>query len=329
MQHDSKLPVYQTVPATQATLEVTGANAALVLEHLYDGVYFVDRNLVIQYWNPAAERISGHSGAEVLGKTCSDGILDHCDFDGRRLCQEGCPLSHAIDSGESNSQRVFLHHRDGRRVCVDVHVTPIPGPDGQPLGAVEVFRDATDLLALESAYAEMSVIAQKDPLTELPNRRSLDRHLDGQISLWMKGGRPFSVVMLDVDRFKLINDTWGHPQGDEVLRQLASSLRWACRDADFVARYGGEEFVLVLPGCPETQAVALAERVRGQLSQVNLPRPGPSEVTASFGVAEIRRGERWSDLVARADAALYRAKSGGRDRVEAASTQPELLACAS
>jgi diguanylate cyclase (GGDEF)-like protein len=152
-----------------------------------------------------------------------------------------------------------------------------------------------------------------DALTGIANRRAFDQRLAYEVARAVAGAT-FSVVMIDIDHFKAVNDRFGHPTGDAVLRWLGERLEIAARRGDFVARYGGEEFVAILPDATTTNAAAWAERLRTAIRSDRPPgvdRP----VTASLGVAAWAAGETGQAVVDRADRGLYVAKEGGRDRV--------------
>jgi len=156
--------------------------------------------------------------------------------------------------------------------------------------------------------------ARTDALTGLANRRAFDDEMSHRAAEFQRHGRTFSVVMLDVDRFKEFNDTYGHQAGDEVLRGLGKVLRETLREMDIPARYGGEEFSLVLPGTPVHVAAEAAERVRTAIeSAVFRFGKAKLKVTASLGVAELRGDETAAGMIERADAALYASKQAGRN----------------
>jgi diguanylate cyclase len=161
--------------------------------------------------------------------------------------------------------------------------------------------------------------ATVDPLTELLNRRAFDAALQRLTQQASTTKEPLAVLMVDVDRFKTINDTWGHPVGDAVLRVVANKLRQSSRDSDTVARYGGEEFVLLLPKTPLVDAMMVADRVRLAVCGRNLTLRDTGKVigtvTVSAGVALYRPGESLTEFITRADEALIRAKKSGRNRV--------------
>lgn len=195
------------------------------------------------------------------------------------------------------------------------------------VGVVGEILKANQLLQRELSQAENQIAEQvveieshlnsalTDPLTGLPNRRALDEQLGRRLEDYRKHGTPFSLLMVDADHFKKINDTFGHPVGDEVLIELGKSLQAALRKHDFVARYGGEEFAVILPYTTLDEAQRASAKVRegiGHLSTKfeHLGRP----ITASGGLASIAPGENIESLVSRADQALYGAKQNGRDR---------------
>lgn len=157
-----------------------------------------------------------------------------------------------------------------------------------------------------------------DTLTGLANRRSLVEHLTRHLERYQRNGRPFSVLMLDLDNFKSVNDRHGHLAGDEVLRRFSASLVGTIRSVDFAARYGGEEFTIILFETGSSDALDLAERIRYQVEHMRVEiKPGLAlTVTASIGIAEICDADaKPDDLLQRADAALYQAKQAGRNRV--------------
>ncbi len=171
------------------------------------------------------------------------------------------------------------------------------------------------LLAAQDALRRHATL---DHLTGLWNRRMILEQLDRELNRVRREKRPLSVALLDIDRFKYVNDHYGHAAGDAVLRDAATAINSQLREYDFVGRYGGEEFILLLPGCEAADGQMIAERVRTRIAaepikfgELLIP------VTASLGVASTRAPDIiGTDLIAAADSALYRAKEGGRDRVE-------------
>jgi diguanylate cyclase (GGDEF)-like protein len=184
------------------------------------------------------------------------------------------------------------------------------------VGAVERFA-AYAALALRNAalLEQVQRMAATDGLTAIANRRTFEATLEREIARAGRHNEPVSLVMVDIDHFKALNDTFGHQVGDDVLRNVAAALACECREFDLAARYGGEEFALVLPGCTSEESVVIAERFRRVVSVA----PSVAPITASAGVATYPDHARdAAELVRVADGALYESKRAGRDRVTAA-----------
>jgi len=174
-------------------------------------------------------------------------------------------------------------------------------------------------LELEEKNRQLEYLAGHDPLTGLFNRRQFDQLVGMELSRAARQPAPISLLMVDLDHFKFINDRYGHPLGDEVIRHTATLLRNYTRTGDSVARLGGEEFLLLLPDTTQLQARAIAEKVRRLLEETPLPmKDGLLYLTASFGIACLDAGMpgTYEGLYAAADKALYKAKASGRNRVE-------------
>jgi diguanylate cyclase (GGDEF)-like protein len=168
---------------------------------------------------------------------------------------------------------------------------------------------------LRTALQKVELDAATDALTGHWNRRALDDILKQQVELGASRDKPFSILMLDIDFFKNINDEFGHMVGDDVLRAFAQRLREFLRSGDFCARFGGEEFVVVLPETSLVTALEVAERIRKGVAQYPLLNTPSVQVTVSIGVATSAQGQSISELLAKADAAVYLAKNAGRDQV--------------
>jgi len=174
---------------------------------------------------------------------------------------------------------------------------------------------------LKNNLAAAKVEVMSDSLTGVKNRRAFDLALASELAEARTTAKPLSLIMADIDHFKVVNDHFGHQTGDDVLRWFAQTLSRNVKGRDCVARYGGEEFVIILPETPLDAAMRLATHIQAEIEQRQLPLPStsaaPFRVTASFGIAQWKDGETTDGFIKRADAKLYDAKSAGRNRVAA------------
>ncbi|EPR39868.1 response regulator receiver modulated diguanylate cyclase [Desulfovibrio sp. X2] len=205
---------------------------------------------------------------------------------------------------------------EGERAFL-VRVSRLPVED--TLFSIISFIDVTSIQEERDFYLDLAL---KDPLTGLGNRKRLMDELEKEIWRAERYAKDLSLIMFDIDDFKRVNDTWGHQEGDHVLREMARIVREDMRRVDLVTRYGGEEFCCLLPETDLRSACCLAEKLRRIVATHDYGKPG--RLTASFGVAQHFPGESSDDLIARADQALYAAKRSGKDRVEPAPDPSDL-----
>jgi diguanylate cyclase (GGDEF)-like protein/PAS domain S-box-containing protein len=287
-----------------------------LLDNLYDGVYFVDRNRTITYWNKGAEKLSGFAAGEVIGSCCHQNILLHMDSQGRLLCREGCPLAATMEDGTERQAEIFMRHKEGHRLPVLVRVAPIQDAEGRITGAVEIFSDNSARMADLQKIEELQQQAFFDPLTALANRRYLELTLQTRLEEMGRYGWRFGVLFFDVDHFKCINDRYGHETGDAALKMVAKTLAYCSRSFDTVGRWGGEEFVAIVVGVDEKDMLATAERYRQVVAHSSL---GVGEetvrMTVSIGATLATPGDTADALVRRADGLMYRSKQAGRNCV--------------
>lgn len=295
-----------------------------ILDQLNDGVYFVDPRRNILYWNPASERITGYRSAQVVGQCCASNILMHVDHQGTQLCSGMCPLAHTLKDGEVRESSVFLHHADGHRVPVTVRVIPYraDGEDGPITGAVEIFSENTSLATTQNRLRLLQREAMLDPLTGVGNRRMIQNRLTAREREWEKHAQPFGVLMVDIDHFKHINDTYGHDTGDRVLKMVTASLASGLRSYDSIGRWGGEEFLVLVANVDHDGLAVIAERLRMLVERSVIffdhddrRMQRSVAVTVSIGGAMVKPGAKLEELIHCADQNLYQAKGAGRNRV--------------
>lgn len=236
-----------------------------------------------------------------------------------------------ISSAAKNSAPAFnveINAAGGIAVPAACKATAVMDTHGDLMGYLLVMNDLRDLRELEMKTAELKeanvylkIVSATDPLTGIFNRKRMHEDLDRELNRFLRSGSIFSVIMMDIDNFKKINDKYGHATGDNVLKRVAESISTAMRKNDVVARWGGEEFLILCVETREKDAVILAERIRAAIESADYPVK--RDVTASFGVAEIILGESIESLIEKADQALYVSKEKGRNMVTANSTSME------
>lgn len=288
-----------------------------IVDSSKEGVYFVDLGRRITYWNKGAEELTGYMTSDVLGSSCADNILVHVDGCGDHLCLTRCPLAKAMNDGlESCTDTIYLHHRAGHRIPVDVRIIPIIDDNGLLLGAAEIFNERRNLNAEDASLVELKRAALYDQLTGLPNRRFLEMALSIAFEEVNRGKLQFGIILADIDHFKLVNDTYGHDCGDEVLQMVATTLNRNRRQYDLSSRWGGEEFVILLKFLDNEQLHQIAEKLRNLVAASFLKHGDESlQVTITMGVTMGRPEDTVHSLLKRADLLLYEGKSNGRNRV--------------
>lgn len=287
-----------------------------LVDNLYDGIYFVDTERQITYWNKGAERITGYSEAFMVGKFCNHNILDHVTDEGRHLCIEGCPLLATIQDGEPHEAEVHLRHADGYRIPVVVRTSPIYNEDHEIIGAVEIFSNNQSLFRMKRRMIELEEGVFRDPLTGLGNRRLLEIKIQSALLEYRQHQIQSGLLFLDIDSFKQINDTYGHSTGDRILQNIAQNMNLHLRNTDLCGRWGGEEFIALLYNVDADKIPPIAEKLRAMIanSSITLGETKIS-VTVSIGVTLAREDDTQASIVERADQLMYRSKQGGRNRV--------------
>ena len=261
---------------------------------------------LIEYTNAAFTRLFGHTDAEARGRDLE--LL---------LEQQGgqrAALREALSGAHDTSMMLRIAQRERRPLWVRLHVAPVPAAEGPPSHHVCVLTDMTELIDYQGQLEHQ---ANHDPLTGLPNRALFGDRLAQAIGLADRHGHPLWVVFIDLDNFKLVNDSLGHLAGDELLCKVGARLR-ACLDhGDTVARLGGDEFLLLLSDAPEAPAAAVLQRVQQTVAAPVTLAGQALTVTCSIGVSVYPvDGAEPQQLLKHADIAMYRAKESGRDQLQ-------------
>jgi diguanylate cyclase (GGDEF)-like protein/PAS domain S-box-containing protein len=298
---------------------------ALALTSLAEAIITTDKDGRITFMNPAAEQLTGSEATAAAGKLLEE-IVSLVDETDRRLLSD--PVHQALTSGApvNLSRRALLLSRtNGSERSIELSASPIRNADRELVGAVALLHDVTETRGLAR---QMSYQATHDALTGLVNRREFERRLEEAIESGHRGDGQHVLCYLDLDRFKLVNDTSGHLAGDSMLREVAKLLRDAVRDSDTVGRLGGDEFGTLLVGCPLEKARQIADDVTRAVGEYRFVwRDKIFNIGVSVGIVEIsRESGTLEELLAAADTACYVAKKQGSGRVAVYSARDEALA---
>lgn len=297
-------------------MDVLNQNLDRILNDLHDGLYCVDKNMVITYWNKAAEKISGFMAEEIVGRSCSDHTLTHVDENGLTLCGAHCPLAATIKDDVPREAVIYLHHKDGHRIPISVRVSTLKDESGAVVGGVEIFSDISNIEANALRVKELEKLALLDNLTQLANRHYLDMELTSRLEEFKRYDLPFGILLIDIDHFKKVNDTYGHDVGDEMLQSTAKTLVSTSRPFDLYGRWGGEEFIGLIRNVSKPQLRILADRVLSMIEKSYIINNSAKlSVTVSIGATLITKGDTIKSLLKRADNLLYQSKANGRNQV--------------
>lgn len=261
----------------------------------------------IIYVNEAFSRLTGYPAEEAIGQSPRMLQYEETSAETRRIMRE------ALEKQQAVRVTVKNRTRHGQPYWLDLSIIPLRDAEGRVSHYAAIEREVTEQKQIER---ELSELSRTDPLTGAQNRRALDEKLDLLLAQRHEDA-PFSILVLDIDNFKPINDQHGHHAGDEYLKALVRLLRSALRDNDMIARMGGEEFCIVLPETRHEAASHIAERLRRETEQMTLQLDNTTiRTTLSIGMAQTAPQDLTSQhLLRRADAALYQAKCTGKNRV--------------
>ena len=285
-----------------------------LFDNMSDGVYFVDRERRITYWNRAAEKITGFASHEVVGKRCADNILIHIDASGNNLCTGMCPLAKTIKDGLPREADVYLHHKQGHRVPVWIRATPLRNEKNNIVGGAELFSDASPQHLMIQRIQDLEELALIDSLTQLSNRKYLESEIHKSLQEKERYNLSFAILFIDIDNFKQFNDIYGHDVGDRILQLLAQTLKASARPFDLFGRWGGEEFIGLLRNVDHGALVTIGNRCRILVEKSYMTfKETFINVSISLGGTLAKKGDSIQTILKRADRLMYESKKKGRN----------------
>lgn len=306
------------IRSNSETQEEQAERLRTIVNNMAEGLLIIEADGRIQFTNPACDKYLGYQENELAGRAISELLnplvaQEYLEYFARYAASPEMAHSHG-------TREVIIRHRNGSSVCMDLTLTPMYLR--QPL-FIGLLHDITHHKQSEDALQRAAMV---DPLTQIANRRHFDTFLEKEWQRSMRSGQPLSLVVLDVDHFKLYNDTLGHPAGDACLQRVAAAIAsHALRPTDLAARYGGEEFVLLFAETGAETATMMAEAIRAHIESLRIPHPRSTTsdwLTVSIGVATIHphQLDNTESLFVAADRAMYVAKEGGRNQVRSTSS---------
>ncbi|MCW8355693.1 MAG: diguanylate cyclase [Marinomonas sp.] len=297
-----------------------------MLQHIDVGLVVLNEKYEIKLWNSFMENHSGVSSSIAKERSMFD-VFPSINSEW---------LQHKLDNVIALRTPIFVSWEQrphlfpfnsyrpitgmAEKMYQNVALRPITSADGTVKFVCMVVYDVTDVAtnkeSLSNANRKLDYLSKTDPLTELHNRGSLDGTLQSTFERYKREGGKHSLVMTDIDFFKKVNDQYGHPAGDLVLKTIAKILGGSIRKTDFVGRYGGEEFAILLPNTDAAGALFFCETVRKKIAETKIKLPNMDiSVTMSFGISEVKKTDQSkSEWLSRSDEALYKAKEGGRNQ---------------
>jgi len=278
-----------------------------VLEGLQLGVYIVDRDRKVLFWNEGAEKITGYLRQDVIGRCCRDDILAHCDNKGTVLCDaSACPLTDAMREGKFRQSDLFVHHKRGHRVPVRAYHMPVRNSRGVIVGAAESFQEQTTFSP--ERRKDMEAHGFLDSTTGVGNRNFIEFQLRASLAGLLQSHIPFGVLMVQIDQLAGFKATRGPSAESEITNVVATSLQNAIRDSDFVGRWTEGRFLIILSKCQPNAVAMVAERIKKVASCSGIEWWGDRlSVTVSVGSAIAEAGDTLERLLQRAEKSLSEA----------------------
>lgn len=298
--------------------------AQITLHSIADGVITTSANGTIEYLNPGAEKMTEWHSDDAIGKLLTEvfNIRNESDH-----CRSSNPLQKTIQQKQitSSGGNIYLLSASDQQYAIEYTAAPILNIRDKLIGTIVVFHDVSEMRTLSK---QLSYQASHDALTGLMNRRAFESSLKNMLDCSKATGDQHVLGFMDLDRFKIVNDSAGHAAGDELLKQLSTLLLNLTRDSDVVARLGGDEFAFILSNCPMDRACELAEKIKDTIRQNRFAWENRSyEVGASIGLVPVcNKSSSLYNLLSLADSACYMAKNQGRNRVYVYSEKDQILA---
>jgi len=286
-----------------------------VLESLPIGVYLTDLKRQIAFWNTSAEKITGYLGQEVIGRSCHDNLLMHCDENQVALCGDACPLSQTMQDGRPREASIFLRHKEGQRIPVRVHSVPVRDEFGAIIGAAEFFEERS-LRDYNARCTHVRTDVSLDDVTEIPDRRAIEAQLIAALEGLASSEASFGVLSIAIDNLDHLRHIDGRQAVNAVFYAVAQTLQAGTRPEDLVGRWSEERFAALVV-CPDADGLrSCAERLKRLVALAAVPWWGDRlSVTVSMAGTMARLDDTAVSLFERAESAFHAGAEANADSV--------------
>ncbi|MBF0539096.1 MAG: diguanylate cyclase [Nitrospirae bacterium] len=280
-----------------------------ILEELFDGVYIVDRDLNIMFWNRAAEMITGFNRKELLGRPFTNNILNPVTYQGDFFDQGKCPIARTLNDGIRRTENLFFQHKKLYRMPISQHITPLKNDTGEIVSVAVIFKDSSSRLVFMQRNAD---VVNTDSVTGVANRAYIDMTLQTKFNELRSYGESFAVVLIDIDHYKNIRAIFGSSVAETALKMVSRTLLKCSRNSDIIGRWGEVELIAIIPNVNEYQLNVITNRFRMLIEKTILTvgtRVVP--ITISQGAAIAQPVDNEATIIKRTDTLLEESRQTG------------------
>ena len=295
-----------------------------ILDQATDCCSLLNKDKILVFWNKAAEELTGFSREEVLGKSCQSEPPLYLDASGKSLCSENCLCEQAMKDGLPRIAEVYVQHKSGYRIPVNLKVIPIMSSEGQAVGVTEIFTNSTPSVTIPLHLNELEKMQLLDLDTGIPKPLYMEMYLKNKINEYQKYNLPFGLIYADIDNFNKIQERFGRFNTAKLVRMIARTLHKNIRYFDVVSRWDNEEFLIGLLNIDENRLDIVANKLRLLVAESYITvETGLLNATISMGATLVQRYDTVESLVKRAEQLMLHSKWRGRNKVSLAFTQKE------
>lgn len=289
------------------------SNYQNLLDNLYEGIYYVDIKKTIKYWSSGAERITGYSSDEVLGKRCSEDILKPQSLDGREMCKTNCILTDTLKTGSFAQTEIYITHKDGHKVLIALRVAPMYDHIGKIVGVTQIFTDSKDNIDLDEKEAESRKTAYFDPITKLPNKNSFEMVLNSTFSGFRRNNWSFGIFLFTVDNFDKLKNIYDLESCNEILKKVSYAIVDNLRPFDTLGKWSEQEFAAIVINVDDDKLTLIGERIKTLIEKTTIPvGKGSTKLTLSIGASIASQNDSSEILMSKVKSHLeHSIKKGG------------------